>query len=208
MIRNGKEGRIYPVGKRGLDVMISGVLLILFIPLFGMISVAILVDSRGGAFFRQIRVGKNGKLFNFYKFRSMIRNAEMLRKTLRNQNEAEEPLFKIRRDPRITRVGRFLRATSLDELPQFWNVLRGDLSLVGPRPHLPEEVKAYSEAQQERLSVKPGITCRWQAENRSSTKFDEWIESDLEYIRNRSFRADLAILYRTFYTVLTRRNAV
>ncbi len=201
------RSRIYRRVKRGIDFLVAAVLLIVFLPLLVVIAVLIRIDSPGEVLFRQARVGKGGKTFNFYKFRSMIRDAERQKEKLRDLNEAEEPLFKIRADPRITRFGKILRRTSLDELPQLINVLKGELSLVGPRPHLPEEVAMYSEEQMERLSVTPGITCQWQADNRLSTKFDAWIESDLEYIRNRSFGVDMGILLKTVHTVFSRRNA-
>ncbi len=198
---------LYEAWKRGFDFLVAGGLLILFSPLLLLLSALIRLDSPGHVLFRQIRVGKEGKSFSFYKFRSMIWDAEARKKDLLDLNEAEAPLFKIEADPRITRLGRILRNTSLDELPQLINVLKGDLSLVGPRPHLPEEVAGYSEAQMVRLSVTPGITCQWQASNRSSTRFDAWIESDLDYIMNRSIGLDLRILCQTVVTVFSRRNA-
>lgn len=201
------DSLFYRVVKRGIDILVSGTLLVVFSPLFIIIALLIRLDSPGGVFFRQVRVGKGGHSFNFYKFRSMIWDAEIRKKELLDLNEAEAPLFKIEADPRITRFGRILRKTSLDELPQLFNVLKGDLSLVGPRPHLPEEVAGYSEEQMERLSVTPGITCQWQAENRSSTRFDAWIDSDLDYIRNRSLARDASILAGTVATVFSRRNA-
>ncbi len=207
MVAARTDSRLYGITKRGLDLLVSGTLLVVFFPLLLIIAILIRLDSPGGVFFRQVRVGKEGNSFNFYKFRSMIWDAEVRKKELLDQNEAEAPLFKIEADPRITRLGRILRKSSLDELPQLLNVLAGDLSLVGPRPHLPEEVEGYSEEQMERLSVTPGITCRWQAENRSSTRFDAWIDSDLDYIRNRSFLVDVQILFKTVGTVFSRRNA-
>lgn len=207
MVATRVESRLYRITKRGLDLVVSGILLVVFFPLLLIIAILIRLDSPGSVFFRQIRVGKGGNSFNFYKFRSMIWDAEVRKKELLDRNEAEAPLFKIEADPRITRLGRILRKTSLDELPQLLNVFAGDLSLVGPRPHLPEEVAGYSEKQMERLSVTPGITCSWQAENRSSTRFDAWIESDLDYIRRRSLALDTRILFKTMATVFSRRNA-
>ncbi|NNE09321.1 MAG: sugar transferase [Gemmatimonadetes bacterium] len=197
----------YAFLKRTADILVAGVFLLAFLPLFLMIALLIRIDSPGPVIFRQVRVGKDGKRFNFYKFRSMVKDAEQLKQSLQDQNEAEQPLFKIRRDPRITRLGKFLRLSSLDEVPQLFNVLRGDLTLVGPRPHLPEEVREYTEAHRIRLSVTPGITCLWQANHRLSTKFVDWIESDIRYVNERSFALDLKILWDTLITVLSRRNA-
>jgi len=199
--------RFYRIGKRAVDVAAAVLILALFSPLLLLIVLLIRVDSKGSPIFRQVRVGKDGKLFNFYKFRSMIRDADRRKASLRELNEAEEPLFKIRDDPRITRVGRVLRKTSLDELPQMLNVLKGDMSLVGPRPHLPEEVERYTEEQRGRLSVTPGITCLWQATHRCSTQFNEWIRSDLEYVRNRSPWLDIKILIQTVWIVLSWKEA-
>ena len=190
-----------------MDVIVSASILLLFAPLFLILAVLIRVDSPGGPFFRQVRVGKQGKPFNFYKFRSMIKDAERYKTSLRDLNEAEEPLFKMREDPRVTTVGKILRKTSLDELPQMWNVLRGEMSLVGPRPHLPEEVERYTPEQRERLSVIPGIVCLWQATERCSNAFNDWIESDLEYIRTRSAATDLRIVLRTVGIVLSWKRA-
>ncbi|MFH1277009.1 MAG: sugar transferase [Candidatus Eisenbacteria bacterium] len=201
------ESPLYLVVKRGLDVAAASIALLVFSPLFLMIAALIKIDSPGPVFFRQGRIGKRGKPFSFFKFRSMIKDAERHKQSLKDLNEAEEPLFKIEKDPRVTAVGRILRKTSLDELPQMINVLRGDMSVVGPRPHLPEEVSCYGELQRERLAVQPGITCLWQATNRKSTQFNEWIESDLEYVRNRSLRMDFMILMKTVGIVLSLREA-
>ena len=198
---------VYFVTKRAIDLAASTMALLLFVPLFAVVALLIRLDSPGPVFFRQQRIGKGGKPFSFFKFRSMIKDAELQKESLRDLNEAEEPLFKIEKDPRVTSVGRILRKTSLDELPQLFNVLRGDMSLVGPRPHPPEEVLHYGGEQPERLSVTPGITCLWQATNRRSTQFNEWIESDLEYVRNRSLLLDLKIMIRTVAIVLSLKEA-
>jgi len=205
--RGRREEALYPLLKRTMDLAVSVVAILFFLPLFLVIALMIRFDSPGPVFFRQTRVGKDGKPFSFLKFRSMIKDAEHHKEALRELNEAEEPLFKIEKDPRVTRVGRILRKTSLDELPQMLNVLRGDMSLVGPRPHLPEEVSEYEEAQWKRLSVTPGITCLWQATNRRSTHFSEWIESDLEYVRRRSLRLDMEIMLRTVKIVVSLKEA-
>ncbi len=207
MTEKAQGDRFYRIGKRAVEAAAAVLILALFSPLLLLIVLLIRVDSKGSPIFRQVRVGKDGKLFNFYKFRSMIRDADRRKASLRELNEAEEPLFKIRDDPRITRVGRVLRKTSLDELPQMLNVLKGDMSLVGPRPHLPEEVERYTEEQRGRLSVTPGITCLWQATHRCSTQFNEWIRSDLEYVRNRSPWLDIKILIQTVWIVLSWKEA-
>ena len=207
MVKLGIPSTTYRIGKRTMDLVLSVSTLILFAPLFLIISILIMIDSPGPPFFRQVRVGKRGKTFNFYKFRSMIRDAERYKGSLSQLNEAEEPLFKMRKDPRVTAVGRVLRKASLDELPQMINVLRGEMSLVGPRPHLPEEVAQYTEEQAERLLVTPGIVCFWQATQRCSNAFDEWIQSDLEYIRRRSFGMDLKIIFQTVKIVLSWKKA-
>jgi lipopolysaccharide/colanic/teichoic acid biosynthesis glycosyltransferase len=172
-----------------------------------LIAIAVKLDSKGPALFRQTRVGKGGKKFVFYKFRSMFENAEQIRDSLMHLNEADGPVFKIRHDPRVTRVGHFLRRTSLDELPQLMNVLKGDMSLVGPRPPLPCEVEKYSSLQWRRLKVPPGVTCIWQISGRSEVPFDRWIEMDLEYIRGQSLWLDFKILLKTIPAVLLQRGA-
>lgn len=192
----------YILTKRILDVVLACVLLMLSSPLFVMISLAISLEDRGPVFFVQTRVGKGGKPFAFYKFRSMVPNAEALKDEIAGRNEASGPIFKMRQDPRITRVGRRLRKWSLDELPQLINVLRGDLSLVGPRPHLPGEVRSYTPQQAQRLAVQPGMVCLREVSGRSELSFERWIELDLEYIRSRSLATDLSILLRLPAAVL------
>jgi len=152
-------------------------------------------------------VGRFGKLFKFYKFRSMYREAERRRQEVETLNEQEGPVFKIRSDPRVTPVGNFLRRSSLDEIPQIFNVLKGDMSLVGPRPHLPQEVAQYEEWHRLRLEVKPGITCLWQTAGRSQIAFDEWMHLDIEYLQRRSLWTDLSILFKTIPAVMARRGA-
>ncbi len=193
--------------KRVFDVVLSATALVVLSPLFLAIAIAILIDSPGPILFRQRRMGMNGREFWFYKFRSMYEDAEERLEQLRSLNEAQGPIFKIRQDPRITRVGAFLRKTSLDEFPQFWNVLRGEMSIVGPRPPLPAEVQRYELWQRRRLSMKPGITCIWQVSGRSELGFDRWMELDLHYIDNWSLWRDLEILVKTVPAVLTGRGA-
>ena len=193
--------------KRVLDIVLSATALVVLSPVFLAVALAIVLDSPGPVLFRQKRVGMNGRLFWFYKFRSMHQDAEDRLLELMGFNEAQGPIFKIRQDPRITRVGAFLRRTSLDEFPQFWNVLRGEMSIVGPRPPIPAEVQKYERWQRRRLSMKPGITCIWQVSGRSELGFDRWMELDLEYIDNWSLWHDLKILAKTVPAVLTGRGA-
>ena len=160
-------------------------------------------DPHGSPIFSQMRIGKNGKAFRFYKFRSMVVNAEDLLEKLQDQNEMSGPAFKMKNDPRITKVGRFIRKTSLDELPQLWNVFKGDMSFVGPRPPLPNEVAQYTEEQKKRLSVTPGLTCYWQVQpSRNDLDFDEWFELDMQYLRERSMSTDIKIIFQTILVVL------
>jgi exopolysaccharide biosynthesis polyprenyl glycosylphosphotransferase len=193
--------------KRLLDIVLSATALVVLSPIFVAVALAIAIDSPGPILFRQKRVGMNGRLFWFYKFRSMHQDAEERLLQLMAFNEAQGPIFKMRQDPRVTRVGSILRRTSLDEFPQFWNVLRGEMSIVGPRPPLPGEVQKYERWQRRRLSMKPGITCIWQVSGRSELAFDRWMELDLEYIDNWSLWHDLKILAKTIPAVLTGRGA-
>lgn len=194
----------YGCGKRIQDVLISFLALLVLSPLFLLIALIIVLDDPGaGPIFRQTRVGKNGREFTFYKFRTMRPNAEAALDSLLSQNEMDGPVFKIREDPRITRAGRFLRRSGLDELPQLWNVLRGEMSLVGPRPGLPREVAQYDAVARRRLSVTPGLTCYWQIQpDRNGLSFDAWMALDARYLRERSFWTDWRILLATFGAVL------
>ena len=194
-----RSHRRYWVLRRAQDIVFSLLALILLAPLALLISLAIVLDSPGdGAIFRQRRVGRDGKLFWLYKFRTMCPDAEEQLNELLSQNQMDGPVFKIKDDPRITRVGRFLRKTSLDELPQLLNVLRGDMSIVGPRPALPREAELYSDYQRQRLYVTPGLSCYWQiAPHRNEMSFDEWVALDLKYIQERSFWVDWKIIFLT-----------
>jgi len=194
-------------GKRALDLLGACVGLVLSAPVMALIALIIKLESRGPVFYRSTRVGRNGRPFTFLKFRSMVDGADRHRHHLTHLNECDGPVFKISRDPRVTRIGRFLRTTSIDELPQFVNVLRGDMSLVGPRPPIPEEVAQYEPWQMRRLDVRPGITCLWQISGRSRIGFREWMRLDLEYIRHQSFWLDVRILLRTLPAVLSREGA-
>jgi exopolysaccharide biosynthesis polyprenyl glycosylphosphotransferase len=193
--------------KRALDLALSAAALAALSPLLLATAIAIRIDSPGPVLFRQRRIGVNGREFRMLKFRSMHRDAEARLESLRALNEVSGPAFKIRNDPRITRVGRLIRRTSIDELPQFWNVLRGEMSIVGPRPPLPAEADQYQRRHVRRLSVKPGITCTWQVSGRSSIGFDRWMELDLAYIDSWSLWQDVKILARTIPAVLTGRGA-
>jgi exopolysaccharide biosynthesis polyprenyl glycosylphosphotransferase len=193
--------------KRALDLVMATLGLVATAPIWLAIVIAIKVDSAGPAIFVQDRVGHNGRRFRFYKFRSMHVDAERRLAELRAQNEVDGPVFKMRKDPRISSVGAFLRRTSLDELPQLLNVLKGDMSMVGPRPPLPREVEKYRPSDIVRLSVKPGLTCLWQIRGRSTVGFDTWMEYDREYVSNLSLALDLSILVRTVWAVLSCRGA-
>ncbi|MDU8564835.1 multidrug MFS transporter [Faecalibacterium prausnitzii] len=201
-----RSHRRYWVLRRAQDIVFSLLALILLAPLALLISLAIVLDSPGdGAIFRQRRVGRDGKLFWLYKFRTMCPDAEEQLNELLSQNQMDGPVFKIEGDPRITRVGRFLRKTSLDELPQLLNVLRGDMSIVGPRPALPREVELYSDYQRQRLYVTPGLSCYWQiAPHRNEMSFDEWVALDLKYIQERSFWVDWKIIFLTVRAMLMK----
>lgn len=193
--------------KRVADLLVSAAVLVLCLPLMAFIAIVVKLDSPGPILFVQTRVGYRGRKFRFYKFRSMHRDAEEIRGSLLRLNEASGPVFKIRNDPRITRVGRILRKFSLDELPQLVNVLLGDMSLVGARPQLPCEVVAYTTHDWKRLSAQPGITCLWQIGGRSDIPFEQWVELDIEYIRRQSLWLDLKILIRTIPAVVSGRGA-
>jgi lipopolysaccharide/colanic/teichoic acid biosynthesis glycosyltransferase len=200
-------GSLYESAKRMGDAVAAAVLLLLLFPLFLLIALVIFVEDAGPILYYQTRVGKEGTLFRFYKFRSMVQNADAIKRQLEAQNEAVGPIFKMKNDPRITRAGRILRRYSLDELPQLVNVLRGEMSLVGPRPHLPSEVACYTERQCRRLQVQPGLLCFREVFGRSNMAFQEWVELDLLYIEHRSLRTDWQILMRTLPAVLSAEGA-
>lgn len=190
--------------KRAFDIIVSFSILMLSAPLFILIAFLIKFTSPGPVFFNQIRVGRNGRKFKLYKFRSMVIDAEKQLEKLLDQNEVSGPVFKIENDPRVTKIGKILRKTSLDEFPQFWNVLTGDMSIVGPRPPLPSEVEQYEPWQRRRLSMKPGITCIWQVSGRNSIPFEKWMEMDLSYIDNWSLFLDFRLVLLTMQTVIAR----
>ena len=194
--------------KRAFDLVVSLLALLILSPFLLIIYILIFIDDpHGSPIFRQKRVGRHGKLFTMYKFRTMVCNAEELKKQLETQNEMDGPVFKIKNDPRITRMGHFLRTTSIDELLRLVNVVQGDMSLVGPRPPLPDEVAKYDDYQKLRLVVTPGLTCIWQtASDRNDIPFDEWVEMDIDYIEHRTMLMDLKVLFKTALVVITREG--
>lgn len=195
------------VVKRFCDVLLSSAGLLLTAPLMLGTALAVKFTSPGPVLFRQVRSGRNGRRFVLYKFRSMVIDAEERLEELRDKNEMSGPVFKMSEDPRLTKVGKFLRKTSLDELPQLWNVFRGDMSLVGPRPPLPREVEQYEPWQRRRLSMKPGITCIWQISGRNEVDFEDWMKMDLQYIDRWSLWLDIKIILLTVWAVVLRRGA-
>ena len=203
-----KGGKLYLICKRLIDIIASLLGIILLSPIFLIVAVAIKIeDPKGSVFFTQDRCGKDSVLFPMYKFRSMVSNAEELLDELKVMNEMDGPAFKIKDDPRITKVGRIIRKTSIDELPQLFNILKGDMSLVGPRPPIPHEVSEYNEYQMQRLLVKPGLTCIWQVSGRNAIGFDEWVDMDLSYIKNRNLFLDIKLIFKTVGVLFGDENA-
>lgn len=199
--RQVQQGRrLYRAARRFQDVLLAGAALAILWPAMAAVALAIWLDSPGGSpFFVQQRVGQNGRLFRLYKFRTMVPDAEARLEQVLPCNEMDGPVFKMQRDPRVTRLGRWLRRAGIDELPQLLNVLKGEMSLVGPRPALPREADRYTPYQRQRLYVKPGLTCLWQVQpDRNQIPFDRWVELDLEYIRRRSLRLDWVLIFKTF----------
>ena len=203
-----KEGSIYLFFKRAMDIIGSLCGIILLSPLLIIVALAIKIeDPKGSIFFSQQRCGKDNKLFPMYKFRSMVSNAEELLEELMEHNEMDGPVFKIKDDPRITRVGKFIRKTSIDELPQLFNIFMGHMSIVGPRPAIPHEVAEYSDYHKQRLLVKPGLTCIWQVSGRNSIGFEEWMDMDLEYIEKRNLWMDIKLIFKTVGVLFGDDNA-
>lgn len=193
---------MYHLVKRLFDIFAGCVGLVVLIPCTLIIGTCILLEDGGPVFFSQKRVTRNGKTFMLHKFRSMCKDAEKIRESMESENEMDGPVFKVKNDKRITKVGRIIRKTGIDELPQLVNVLKGDMSLVGPRPALPREVEKYSEEAKKRLRVKAGITCIWQVQpNRNSISFDDWMKMDAEYVDKCSIGLDIKILFKTVATV-------
>lgn len=201
VMRNDCRYRLY---RRVRDILFALLVLLVLWPFMLVVALAIVIDDpKGSPIFVQTRVGQHGKTFRFFKFRSMCIRAEEEQETLLDKNEMVGPVFKIRDDPRITRVGRFIRRTSIDELPQLFNVLKGDMSIIGPRPALPREVAQYDDYQKQRLLIKPGLTCFWQVQPcRNGLPFNEWVALDIKYIKERSFWTDIKILFKTVGAVL------
>lgn len=202
-----KEKPVYSFVKRAFDFGASLVGLVCLSPVLLATAVAIKLESEGPVIFSQDRVGLNRKKFKMYKLRSMVSNAEELKEKLLEQNEMSGPMFKMKDDPRITKVGKFIRKTSIDELPQLINVLKGDMSLVGPRPSLPKEVKQFEPWMYERLQVKPGLTCYWQVSGRNNIDFEDWMKLDVKYVRERSLLGDLKLVFKTFFVLFGDKNA-
>ena len=203
-----EEKPVYDFIKRFFDIFFSVLAVIVLCPLFIIISVVIMIHDRNlKPFFIQNRCGRNGKQFKFYKFRTMCVDAESKLEQLQEKNEMDGPVFKITEDPRITKIGKVLRAAGIDELPQLWNILKGDMSFVGPRPPLPKEVEQYSDTDRLRLLVKPGLTCYWQVQpNRNSISFEKWMELDRKYIQQRSFWVDIKLILKTAVSVFKREG--
>ncbi|MFC5649864.1 sugar transferase [Paenibacillus solisilvae] len=200
--------RAYLMAKRAMDIIGALIGMVFLIPLFIVVAIVIKIeDPRGPVFFYQVRIGKNEKPFRMYKFRSMVSNAEELLDGLLSQNEISGAMFKMKEDPRITKVGKFIRKTSIDELPQLWNVIRGDMSIVGPRPPLSREVAEYTSYDKLRLRVTPGCTGLWQVSGRNNLNFNEMVELDLKYVQQRSIRLDLFIILKTVGILFGSKNA-
>jgi exopolysaccharide biosynthesis polyprenyl glycosylphosphotransferase len=193
--------------KRTIDLIISVLALVVLSPLLLAVAIGIKLTSRGPVFFKQERVGLNGHSFYMFKFRSMIVNAEKFKHSLMAQNQQSGPVFKMDRDPRVTPFGRFIRRHSIDELPQLINIIRGDMTIVGPRPALPQEVAQYKPWHRRRLSVLPGLTCTWQVSGRNHIPFEQWMEMDVAYVNTWSIRHDLFLILRTIPVVLSGRGA-
>ena len=207
VIENERSNVLYEVIKRIIDIVASFTGLIVLSPLMLVVSILIKLESKGEVIFKQKRVGLNGKEFYMYKFRSMVINAEEIKEKLKEQNEMSGPMFKMKNDPRITKIGKFIRRTSIDELPQLINVLKGEMTLVGPRPSLPKEVVEFEPWMMERLTVKPGLTCYWQVMGRNSIVFEDWMKLDIKYVRERSLSLDFKLIFKTIFVLFGDKNA-
>ena len=202
-----KENTTYNVLKRTIDILGALLGIIILSPIWLIVALSIKIESKGPIFFAQKRVGKNEKVFNMYKFRSMVSNAEELKVKLQEQNEMSGPMFKMKDDPRVTKVGKFIRKTSIDEIPQLWNILKGEMSLVGPRPSLPKEVKEFEPWMKRRLDVKPGLTCYWQVSGRNNIDFEQWMALDIKYVDERSLWIDIKLIFQTVFVLFGDKNA-
>lgn len=201
------ESIIYIFLKRLIDLFGSFIGLIVLSPIILVVSLLIKFESKGPVIFSQDRIGKDGKVFKMYKFRSMVVNAEELKEKLKEQNEMSGPMFKMKEDPRVTKVGKFIRKTSIDELPQLINILKGDMSLVGPRPSLSKEVEQFEDWMMERLEVKPGLTCYWQVSGRNNIDFEDWMKLDIKYVRERNTLIDIKLIFKTVFVLFGDENA-
>lgn len=197
----------YLILKRIIDIIGSIIGIVLVSPVLLVTAVLIKLESKGRIFFSQTRVGLHGKEFKIYKFRSMVDGAEALRKSIEHKNEMSGPMFKVRGDPRITKIGRFIRKTSIDELPQLINVLKGEMSLVGPRPSLPSEVEKFEAWMLKRLEVKPGLTCYWQVSGRNNICFEDWMKLDIDYVNHRNMQLDIKLIFKTIILLFGDKNA-
>ncbi|MDG5852775.1 sugar transferase [Clostridium beijerinckii] len=193
--------------KRITDILCSLFGLLVLSPIFLIVGVLIKLESKGSVIFSQERIGKDGITFKMYKFRSMVANAEELKGKLCHKNEMSGPMFKIKDDPRVTKIGKFIRKTSIDELPQLFNVLKGDMSLVGPRPSLPKEVEKFDNWMMTRLEVKPGLTCYWQVSGRNDIDFEDWMKLDIKYVRERNTLVDIKLIFKTFFVLFGDKHA-
>lgn len=207
VVNSNPKSAVYFVVKRIIDIIGSLCGIILLSPIMLITAIAIKLGSRGPIIFAQERVGKNGELFKMYKFRSMVANAEELLDKLKNKNEMSGPMFKMKEDPRITKVGKFIRKTSIDELPQLFNILKGEMSLVGPRPNLPKEVEEFTPWQKQKLLAKPGLTCYWQVMGRNDIDFEDWMKLDVKYIEDRNTLIDIKLILKTFLVLFGDRHA-
>lgn len=198
---------LYQIVKRTIDIICSVLGLICLSPVLLIVGVLIKLDSKGSIFFSQERVGYKGKIFNMYKLRSMVSDAEDLKKELENKNDMSGPMFKMKADPRVTRIGKFIRKTSIDELPQLINVIKGDMSLVGPRPSIQKEIDCLEPWMLERLDVKPGLTCIWQVSGRNDIEFEDWMKLDIKYVNERSTTLDIKLIFKTFFVLFGDKHA-
>ena len=207
-LNNKREVNVgYLFFKRLIDISISFLGLVILSPLLLLIAALIKLESKGAAIFSQYRIGHKGKKFKMYKFRSMVEDAELLKKNLVEKNEMSGPMFKMKRDPRVTKIGKFIRKTSIDEIPQLLNVLKGEMSLVGPRPSLESEVNDFEKWMLKRLDVKPGLTCYWQVSGRNDIGFEQWMNLDIKYVDERGIFVDIKLIFKTIFLLLGDRHA-
>lgn len=199
--------RKYYFIKRTMDIICSLGALIVFSPILLILGILIKIESKGPVFFKQERLGRRCQPFNMYKLRSMVADAEELKKKLAEHNEMDGPMFKMKDDPRVTKIGKFIRTTSLDELPQLINVLKGEMTLVGPRPSLPNEVRQFLPWMMDRFRVKPGLTCFWQVSGRNDIDFENWMKLDVKYVRERSIWLDIKLIYKTIFVLFGDKHA-